>query len=234
MSVPQGVSAPRWAPEVVEVIGRFAAASNATLLATTADGERVIYKPVAGEAPLWDFPPDSLAVREVLTYEASRALGFDVVPETVWGSGPFGPGAVQRFVDEAPDFDAFALVRSCDPVLWPVAVLDVVCNNADRKLGHLVGTGHRLWAIDHGLTFHPEDKLRTVLWGFAGRPLPEAMHGALDRFVAAVDGDLGNRLVSGLGAAERSAARHRAAALRRAGHHPHPPDDRPAVPWPPY
>ena len=221
-------------PRITEIVGRFTRASNATLLAR-AGPELVVYKPTAGERPLWDFPVDTLAAREVLSYEVDRALGFGLVPETVLGDGPLGPGSIQRFVTVDESFDPVPLIRAADPRLWPVALLDLVTNNADRKAGHVLaeeGT-RRLFAIDHGLTFHPEDKLRTVLWGFAGQPLPAELLEPLDRLAEAVDGALGGRVASLLGPAELAALRERVRTLRSVPVHPLPPDDRHAVPWPP-
>jgi uncharacterized repeat protein (TIGR03843 family) len=223
-----------WSPRVIEVVGRFAAASNATLLATTDEGERVIYKPIAGEQPLWDFPAASLAIREVLTYQIDVALGFDVVPETVMGGGPYGPGAVQRYVDTDPEFDPVALVRSADPVLWPIAVLDLVTNNADRKLGHLLGAAQDVRAIDHGLTFHVDDKLRTVLWVFADDPIPPPLLECLASLDQALEHDLGRRIRAELSRTELAALRRRVATLLEDPYHPPPPSHRPSVPWPPY
>jgi len=223
-----------WQPRVVEVIGRFAEASNATLLAETTDGERVIYKPIAGEQPLWDFPRKTLAIREVLTYEISVAMGLDVVPETVLAGGPYGPGAIQRFVETDPDFDAVALVRRGDDRLWPVTVLDLATNNADRKLGHLLGSASALRAIDHGLTLHPEDKLRTVLWVFAGEPIPDPLVAGLIRLGGALDAELGRRVKSELGRGEFRALQQRTSRVIEDPVHPYPPTDRPPIPWPPY
>lgn len=223
-----------WTPQIAEVVGRFVDASNATLLARTEDGEDVVYKPTSGERPLWDFTAESLAVREVLTFEVDRALGFDVVPETAFGNGPFGPGAVQRFVAHDVDFDAMPLVRRRDPRLWPIAVLDVVTNNADRKFGHLLSTRDGIKAIDHGLTFHPEPKHRTVLWGFAGLAIPSSLLDALARLLAELDGRLGEQVGSLLGSEEAGALRRRIVELFSTGVHPEPPEDRPAIPWPPY
>jgi hypothetical protein len=229
-SGPNGV----WRPAVTEVIGRFVDASNATLLARTADGEQVIYKPVVGERPLWDFPVETLAAREALAYEVSKALGYDVVPETVLGEGPFGIGAIQRFVELDAGFDPIAAIEQGRSDLWRIAVLDLVTNNADRKLGHIISDGHRLLGIDHGLTFHPDDKLRTVLWGFSGRPIPDSEIAALERLRSAVAGDLGHRVQSLLGEEEKRALVARVSALLADPVHPEPPDDRPPLPWPPY
>ena len=223
-----------WRPEIVDVVGRFVDASNATLLATTAEGDKVVYKPTAGERPLWDFTVESLAVREVLTYEVAVAMGYDIVPETVLGDGPYGPGAIQRFVEIVEDFDPVAAVESGLPSLWPIAVLDLVTNNADRKLGHLISDGRRLLGIDHGLTFHAEDKLRTVLWQFSGVPLPDSEQAALRKLALAVEGGLGARVEDLLGVEERTALAARVDELVATPVHPHPPVDRPPLPWPPY
>ncbi len=223
-----------WQPVITEVVGRFVDASNATLLAHTAEGNRVVYKPTAGERPLWDFPIETLAAREVLTYEVASALGLDLVPETVLGDGPYGHGAIQRFIDLDPDFDPVALVQNGSTDLWPLALLDVITNNADRKLGHIISDGQRLLGIDHGLTFHPEDKLRTVLWGFSGHPIPEQLITALTRVDVAAAGELGDRIEQLLGDEERQAFASRVAELLADPVHPDPPTDRPPVPWPPY
>jgi hypothetical protein len=220
---------------VVAIEGRFVSASNTTLLGTTADGEPVVYKPVAGERPLWDFERDTLARREVLTYRVSEALGLGIVPETALGDGLYGPGSVQRYVDMDETFDPLPMVRSGDERLWPMAMLDIVCNNADRKLGHILRRRDgALVAIDHGLTFHPEEKLRTVLWIFAGAPLPERLVRVLEAFIAEGADEVGRELRSELGSPEAHAFRVRVSTLMRDLRHPAPPEDRPALPWPPY
>jgi uncharacterized repeat protein (TIGR03843 family) len=224
-----------WRPEITELVGRFVHASNATLLARAGDDGLVVYKPTAGERPLWDFPEDSLAAREVLTYEVSQIMGLGVVPETVLAEGPAGPGSVQRFVDLDEEFDPVPLINGVDPALWPIAVLDVVCNNADRKVGHVLrASSGRLFGIDHGLTFHSEDKLRTVLWGFAGVPLPDDMVAAVARLRTEMEGEFARRVASLVGDAEMHALTARARELLADRRHPEPPDDRPAIPWPPY
>ncbi|MBN2113932.1 MAG: SCO1664 family protein [Acidimicrobiia bacterium] len=220
---------------VEEVIGRFSAASNLTLLAR-AGGELVVYKPAAGTRPLWDFAALTLADREVLTHRVDEAMGLGIVPQTRRGDGPLGPGAVQRYVEPDPEFDPLPLIAEAHPVLWPVAVLDLVTNNADRKAGHVLreaGTG-RLWAIDHGLTFHPEPKLRTVLWGFAGRELPAAVVAGLASLEQALAAGLREEVAAALGPAAGEALYRRVRALRRRPCHPAPPRDRRPLPWPPY
>lgn len=225
-----------WQPTIAEIVGRFARASNATLLARCDDDTLVVYKPVAGERPLWDFPAETLAAREALTYEVSEQLGLGVVPETLIADGPFGPGSVQRYVDIEEGFDPVPLIEEADPLLWPIAVLDLVCNNADRKVGHLIRdtASARILGIDHGLTFHSEDKLRTVLWGFSGEALPEFAIDALGRLAAALTGEFGARVEALLGRSSRFALTARVSGLVGNPVHPAPPLDRPAVPWPPY
>ncbi len=223
--------------DLVEVVGRLPGASNTTVLALDGGGEPWVYKPTAGEQPLWDFPWRTLAAREVLAYRVSEAMGLGVVPETRPATGPLGDGSAQRFLDEDHTFDPRPLVHpEPSPALWPVAVLDVVTNQADRKLGHLLrerGTG-RLFAIDNGLTFHPADKLRTVLWGLAGRRLPRAMVAALRRLAKALDEGLADEVGRMLGSAEADALGARTRRLLEDRVHPHPPHDRPPVPWPPW
>jgi hypothetical protein len=221
--------------ELVEVEGRMPYASNATLLAKDASGSRWVYKPEQGENPLWDFAWRTLAAREVLTYEVARGLGLDLVPETVLAVGPYGPGSAQRFVEEDMDFDFRLLFTpDLDRRLWPVAVLDLVCNNADRKVGHVVHdkTADRLWAIDHGLTFHAEPKLRTVLWGFAEEPIPAPLVQALEELRTVLGSGLTARVASLLSGEEAEALSVRVDGLILNPVHPPPPDDRPAVPWP--
>lgn len=223
----------RPAPVVTEIIGRFRNASNATLLARTEEGEMVVYKPERGERPLWDFTPGTLAAREVLTFQTSQAAGLEVVPETLFAEGPFGPGSAQRFVEADPEFDAAGPINDADPSLWPVAVLDVLINNADRKAGHfLMDAGGRLWCIDHGVTFHSEAKLRTVLWNFAGRPLPVEMVGAAGRLREALRGWLYAEVMRLLGKPEADALTGRVEGLLDNPVHPPPPEDRPPIPWP--
>ena len=222
----------RWQPTVVDVEGRFVDATNATLLATTDDGVRVVYKPNAGQRPLWDFDSETLPMREVLTYEICRRLGLDLVPETVMADGPYGPGSVQRYVTSDDAFDALPLVQRADERLWPIAALDVITNNADRKLGHILDTQSGLVAIDHGLTFHEEPKLRTVLWCFAGDEWPADIATRVERLAASLIEDP-VPIRSALTEAEWRALLARTESVLEAPH-PMPPDDRPPVPWPYY
>ena len=220
---------------LIEVEGRMPYASNTTLLARDRSDGLWVYKPERGENPLWDFAWRTLAAREVLTYEVASAMGLDLVPETVLADGPFGPGSAQRFVAEDLEFDPRPLfIPRLDTRLWPVAVLDLVCNNADRKIGHVVRdkTADRLWAIDHGLTFHSEPKLRTVLWGFAGDTIPAPLVEALGGLRSRLADGLADRVSALLSEEEAGALNDRVESLLSAPVHPHPPDDRPAVPWP--
>lgn len=222
---------PVW--EVAAVIGRLPGASNATLLARLADGTPVVYKPTTGESPLWDFPDESLAIREVLAFEVSEAADLGVVPETRWCDGPHGPGSAQRYVTEDRDLDQRRLLSpDLDERLWPIALLDLVTNNADRKLGHVLPTADgQLMAIDNALSFHPQDKLRTVLWGFAGRELPPSARAAVASWVDQAE-VLEDRIGGSLGGAEATAFTSRVDWLAHHPVHPLPPNHRPATPWP--
>ncbi|MBJ7000237.1 SCO1664 family protein [Streptomyces griseofuscus] len=245
------------------VRGRIRDASNAALFCTVAhDGREAdcVYKPVAGERPLWDFPDGTLAAREVAAYEVSEATGWGLVPPTVLRDGPYGEGMCQLWIEVSPEPELLALVDGEEPEpgwkaigfaevgegrtallvhadderLRRLAVLDAVINNADRKGGHLLPTADgRLYGIDHGVTFNAEDKLRTLLWGWAGEPLTAEAVGVLKGLRDALDGDLGERLGPLITAAELDATRARVAALLASGLHPEPGGDWPAIPWPP-
>ncbi|MER6120749.1 SCO1664 family protein [Streptomyces sp. NPDC001743] len=251
------------------VLGQVRGASNAVLYCSVAyEGEEAhcVYKPVAGEQPLWDFPDGTLAQREVAAYEVSEATGWGLVPPTVLREGPYGQGMCQLWIEAAPqDEDApgllalvedeepgegwkpvalaevaegktALLVHRDDPRLRRLAVLDAVINNGDRKGGHLLpAPDGRLYGIDHGVTFHADDKLRTLLWGWAGEPLPAEAVEVLDRLAAELEP--GAALVTRLGelitTAEIEALRARVAALRATGVHREPSGEWPAIPWPP-
>ena len=222
---------PDW--EVVEVVGHLPGASNTTLLAQLDGGDLVVYKPIAGETPLWDFDDQTLAIREVLAFEVSEVAGLGVVPETRWCRGPHGPGSAQRFVHEDRDADHRALVAPpLDERLWPIALLDLVTNNADRKLGHVLPTEEGdLLAIDNALSFHPDDKLRTVLWGFARQPVPERWRPSVEALMEGREA-LGQRVGRALGEAEAVAFTSRVEWLWRHPVHPVPPRHRRTLPWP--
>ena len=223
----------------LEIAGRLVEASNATMYcAVSRDGREAacVYKPVAGERPLWDFPHGSLAARELAAYEVSRASGWDIVPPTVYRDGPFGPGMCQLWIDPDPAVDLVALARNTrHEGLRAMAVFDAVINNADRKIGHLLpaADGH-LYGCDHGVSFAQEYKLRTVLWQWRGDPLTENAVHALQQICTLMDdGDLTASLRRWLTAEEVTATRIRIEMLLRHRVHPYPPEDWPAVPWPP-
>jgi uncharacterized repeat protein (TIGR03843 family) len=220
----------------VQIEGRLIDASNATLYCSVVgDGVTVaaVYKPVAGERPLWDFPDGTLANREVAAYEVSRQTGWDLIPPTVLRDGPAGPGMLQAWVDTDEAVDPLELIRSEHPDLRRIAVLDAVINNADRKGGHLLPTpAGAIRGIDHGVTFATEDKLRTVLWGWRSQPLTEEAVGVLTRLATAMEGHLGRTLSTLLSMPEVTATMRRLDRLLAEGIHPEPSPDWPAVPWP--
>jgi uncharacterized repeat protein (TIGR03843 family) len=223
----------------LEVEGRLVDASNATLFCTIKGGgaeAACVYKPVAGERPLWDFPTGTLAGREVAAYAVSRAAGWNIVPPTVMRDGPFGPGMVQLWIDLDPEVDLLALARRSDHAgLREMAVFDTVINNADRKIGHLlpVPDGH-LYGCDHGVCFAEDYKLRTVLWQWRGKTLPrrsvEALRALADDLAG---GWLSKELPKYLTRGEVSATKVRIDKLLKHRVHPYPSEDWPAVPWPP-
>lgn len=246
------------------VVGRIRTASNATFLCEAALGSETVqcvYKPVAGEQPLWDFPDGTLAGRELGAYLVSAALGWDLVPHTVIRSGPAGPGMVQLWVDQpadpaTPDLvdlfppdrvpaeylsvltayddrgDEVVLVHADHPQLRRMAIFDVVVNNADRKGGHiLAGADGRVYGVDHGVSLHVHDKLRTVLWGWAGRPIDASDVTALDDLDARLAGPVGTALREHITAAEVAALRRRVRALIDDPVLPVP-DRRNPLPWP--
>lgn len=218
------------------VHGRIAGSSNATLLVTCAgQGGDVpaVYKPARGERPLWDFP-EGLHRREVAAYLLSDALGWGIVPLTVERhDAPFGPGSVQRYIDEDGHSHYFTLRedRRWHPTLLRIAAFDVIANNADRKSGHVLLAEDRLWAIDNGLSFHTEPKLRTVIWDFAGEPLPTAI---VEDIAAFLQRDLPSPMHQLLDDGEVAALRRRAEALLVARTLPVPDDEGrwPPYPWP--
>ncbi len=222
----------------LSIEGRLLAASNATLYcAVSADGVSAacVYKPVAGERPLWDFPDGTLAGREVAAHAVSAATGWAIVPPTVYRVGPAGPGMVQLWIAEDDSADVVSMIRRRDrPELRRIAVFDAVINNADRKGGHLLPTrsGH-VYGVDHGVCFHVEDKLRTVLWQWAGRALPDDAQDVLRRLRRDLDGALGEQLTRLLTTAELRRTKRRVDKLLATRRHPEPSDEWPAVPWPP-
>ena len=222
----------------LEIEGRLLDASNATLYCSASlDGvvAACVYKPVAGERPLWDFPDGTLAEREVAAYELSAVSGWNVVPPTVYREGPLGPGMVQLWIDMDESIDVMALVRrGASERLREIAVYDAVINNADRKGGHLLPTRDgRVYGVDHGVSFAVEPKLRTLLWQWAGQPLPEDQLETLHELRAHLDDALGARLYELLTTREVRRTVRRVDQLLRNGKHPEPSGDWPAIPWPP-
>jgi uncharacterized repeat protein (TIGR03843 family) len=222
----------------LSIEGRLVDASNATLYCAITDAgmsAACVYKPVAGERPLWDFPDGTLAEREVAAFEVSSATGWDIVPPTIYRDGPLGPGMVQLWIGEDEGTDVVSLLRRRDvEALRRIAVFDAVINNADRKGGHLLPTpsGH-MYGVDHGVTFHVEDKLRTILWQWAGKPLTDEAIDTLSGLRAQLEGALCDRLGELLTVREVRRTVRRIDALLSTARHPQPSEDWPAVPWPP-
>lgn len=253
---------PQWAPTDTEwgnvhILGQLSTASNATLLCQLPDQRKVVYKPVRGERPLWDFPHATLGLREVLAFEAAQALGSDFIPSTVWvEDGPFGPGSIQEWC-ERPD-ESLVRVEPLDlmphgfvsalqgegeggePVhllhadsieLQRIALFDIITNNADRKAGHLLGSTIDPVAIDHGLCFHPEPKLRTVLWGWAGKPISDE-HLAWLSSIADASHPFYMRITESLSEREAHAFHVRVQSLMEEPVFPRPAATTPSLPWP--
>ena len=250
----------------ITVEGRLADASNATLYCTVArDGisAACVYKPVAGERPLWDFPEGTLAAREVAAYLVSEATGWHLVPPTVLRDGPFGVGMCQLWIEAddtrglvdvvprgrvpegwLPVLDALGgggrpvtLAHADFGSLRRMAALDVVINNADRKGGHVLPTSDGgLYGVDHGVCFNDEDKLRTVLWGWAGGRIDDETLEVLQRLADDLHGDdgLGGRLGELLSRRELHRTRQRIRRLLREAAYPYPVEGWPAIPWPPF
>ncbi len=245
-------------PEL-HLVGRFASSSNATFLAwlgthvpdrgrlrrieqdpcwasLAGDGLLTVYKPRRGESPLWDFPSGTLCLREVAAHHLSRELGWPQIPPTVFrATGPFGAGSLQLFVDARPG------IRHLDDGALPedrwreIAAFDVLANNADRKGGHcLLDYGDTLWAIDHGLTFHVDPKLRTIFWEYAGDPLPHVLRSGLERVIRGLRGArLARVLGRWLDVDELTTLERRARQMLEPGWRFPSPRSRRAVPWPP-
>ena len=211
----------------INVVGRLVDASNASLFATIENDTgkiNVIYKPIAGERPLWDFPTGNLASREVATYLVSEALVLNCVPPTVLREGPFGMGSVQLWIDECEEVGERYLEPSDG--LRRLALLDAVVNNTDRKIGHLLFKEGEIYGCDHGVTFHEEYKLRTVLWQFADKELTNQEIEILKHFEC--------DLTPYISELEIEALQKRIDDLISEARFPLPPTDWPAIPWPPF
>jgi uncharacterized repeat protein (TIGR03843 family) len=222
------------------VEGQFMWGSNYTFLLEVAHNDTDImgvYKPTRGERPLWDFPEESLAGREVAAFLVSEALGLDMVPPTVYRQdGPAGPGSLQLFIDHDPDYHYFNLKPEDKQRLRPVAFFDILINNTDRKGGHILfDKQNRLWLIDHGITFHVHQKLRTVIWDFAGEVLPEELCAKLAPFRQQLnpDTELHKQLSQYISRREIHALAARAEELLADPRFPFPSDSMRSYPWPP-
>jgi uncharacterized repeat protein (TIGR03843 family) len=252
------------------VIGRIRSASNATFLCEANLGElqaHCVYKPIAGEAPLWDFPDGTLAGRELAAYLVSHTLGWNIVPYTIIRDGPAGRGMLQLWVDQpgdevgdepaaGPDLvdllpagsippgylpvlraydyagDEVTLVHADDVRLRRMAVFDVLINNADRKGGHILsGVDGHVYGVDHGVSLHVEDKLRTVLWGWAGKPVDDETLEAVTGLRDQLRNGLGERLCGHITNREINALQARTVALLDNPVMPTP-DRRRPIPWP--
>ncbi|MCL9797304.1 SCO1664 family protein [Frankia sp. AgKG'84/4] len=220
------------------ITARLTDASNATLyceISTARAAGRCVYKPVRGERALWDFPDGTLAARELAAYEVSAALDLGIVPPTVLRDGPFGEGMVQLWIDTDITVDLVALTRSEDPQLRRIALFDAVINNADRKGGHLLpAPSGRVHGIDHGVTFHCEGKLRTLLWTWRGHRLDAEETALLGCLRDALAAELGERLGELLTVSELRALAERVDGLLDSGRFPLPSADWPPIPWPPF
>jgi uncharacterized repeat protein (TIGR03843 family) len=251
------------------ILGRIRSASNGTFLCESTLGDSAVhcvYKPISGEAPLWDFPDGTLAGRELAAYLVSANLGWNIVPHTIIRHGPAGPGMLQLWVDQPGDSDDHepegpdlvdicppesvpagylsvlrahdyagndvALVHADDPRLYRMAVYDVIVNNADRKGGHiLAGVDGRVYGVDHGVSLHVQDKLRTVLWGWAGKPIDDETLESVAALGEQLAGPLAQQLREHITADEIDALRWRVRALLREPVMPGPDRHRP-IPWP--
>ena len=252
------------------VLGRIRSASNATFLCEATHDEssvHCVYKPIAGEAPLWDFPDGTLAGRELAAYLVSAQLGWNIVPYTIIRHGPAGPGMLQQWVEQpgddgeteprpGPDLvdlfpagkrqpgylrviraydyagDEVMLMHADDIRLWRMAVFDVLINNADRKGGHVLRDleGH-IYGVDHGVCLHVENKLRTVLWGWAGKPIDDHMLEAVAGLEKALRDEFGEELAEHITRDEIAALHRRACELLNDPVMPGPNRHRP-IPWP--
>ncbi len=225
----------------INLEGEFVHGYNYTFLVKVKpeEGETflAVYKPQQGEQPLWDFPENTLAHRETAAFLVSQALGWDLVPPTVYRvDGPFGPGSLQLYIEHDPNHHYFNFTDNEFQKLRPVVLFDLLINNADRKGGHMIfGEDGHLWLIDHGLCFNVEEKLRTVIWDFAGDPVPEDLCAAVERFRQKLNPPSAflDELQEHLSAAEIQALIERTDRWQPCTHFPQPPQDRRAYPFPP-
>jgi len=218
----------------LEIKGQFTLGSNYTFLVEICYQDQVypaVYKPTRGEQPLWDFEENTLALREVAAYTVSERLGFHIVPfTTLREDGPYGSGSLQQFIDHDPNYHYFTFSSEEKLLLKPIVLFDLLVNNADRKGGHVFfeNETHKLFGIDHGICFHEDDKLRTVLWDFGGQQIPDEL---LSRLT--LNSNLLTDVEPYLSPSEIAALQSRAKRIVRRGVFPHQPRDRRAMPWPP-
>jgi len=218
----------------LEIKGQFTFGSNYTFLVDVKYQDQVIpavYKPTRGEQPLWDFEENTLALREVAAYIVSEALGFHIVPfTTLREDGPYGAGSLQQFIEHDPNYHYFNFTPEDKLLLKPVVLFDLLVNNADRKGGHVFFSTdtHQLFGIDHGICFHEDDKLRTVLWDFGGQSIPDDLLPLLD-----LKSTLLTDLQPYLSPTEILALQSRTDLLLKRRLFPRQPRDRRVIPWPP-
>jgi hypothetical protein len=228
----------------IEIVGRILGSSNHAMYGRLTRAcpppeapvvVDAIYKPIAGERPLDDFPDETLGRREVAAFLVSEAIGWSIVPPTVLRDGPFGEGSVQLWIDIDETVDVVGMVVGDDASLRRIAVFDAAVNNTDRKGGHLLPVrGGHVYGVDHGVCFSTVPKLRTVLWGWRGQSLaPDELDG-LARLRDALRGDLARDLAGLLSRGEIAATRRRVDGLLETRRFPLPRPDWPAIPWPPF
>jgi uncharacterized repeat protein (TIGR03843 family) len=222
----------------LSVSGRLVDASNATLYASCEAENRTltcIYKPIAGERPLWDFPDGTLANREYLTFLISHWLGLHLVPPTVLRDGPYGTGMVQLWIDIDESVDLMEFFKEDHPELRKLALLDLITNNTDRKIGHLIPTVHgKVYGCDHGVTFHVEDKLRTVLWQWSKISFTESEVELLQLARMLIATEKRDVVLGLIEEDELDATINRIDRALSQKSFPEPSQDWPAVPWPPF
>jgi hypothetical protein len=226
----------------LELKGQFSLGSNYTFLVEVSyEGQTypAVYKPTRGEQPLWDFEESTLALREVAAYLVSESLGFHIVPFTVLREdGPYGAGSLQQFIDYDPNYHYFNFSDEDKAKLQPVVLFDLLCNNADRKGGHVFfeTETRKLFAIDHGICFHEDDKLRTVVWDFGGQKIPKDLFARISLILRPAQDGAPNLLANlepYLSPNEIAALQSRADSIIQTGVFPYQPLDRRAMPWPP-
>ncbi|MFM9015845.1 MAG: SCO1664 family protein [Candidatus Nanopelagicus sp.] len=218
----------------IKVIGRLIDASNATLMGEIVSPNssiKVIYKPIAGEKPLWDFQDGNLAFREYCAFLVSELAAFNIVPATILRDGPFGLGMVQQWIEIDKTVDVVEFGQSEDSQLRKLALFDSIINNTDRKYGHLlIDSDGKLFGCDHGVSFHSQNKLRTVIWQFAGEKFTTEEIALLER---TREVDFNGVFENYLTDIEISAFSDRINTLTASGTFPLPSDEWPAIPWPP-